>query len=88
MQQWPGRTFPRALQVAKLPGEYASAFELYFSWHLIHYFPPCFYTQGLANNPKDSAQLQEGVMRFAAQSAAFGVDTAVAERCVLTFLTD
>jgi len=44
--------------------------------------------QGLASNPKDSAHLQEGVMRFAAQSAAFGIDTAVAERCALTFLTD
>ncbi|EOD13232.1 hypothetical protein EMIHUDRAFT_119940 [Emiliania huxleyi CCMP1516] len=44
--------------------------------------------QGLAAAPKDSASLQEGVMRFAAQSAAFGIDTGVAERCALTFLSD
>jgi hypothetical protein len=44
--------------------------------------------QGLAHNPRDGALVQEAVMRYAAQSAAFGIDTTVAERCALTFLAE
>lgn len=44
--------------------------------------------QSLTYNPKESQNLQEAVMRYAAQPAAFGIDPQVAERCALTFLAD
>eukprot|EP00316_Scyphosphaera_apsteinii_P022876 CAMPEP_0119341952 /NCGR_PEP_ID=MMETSP1333-20130426/103705_1 /TAXON_ID=418940 /ORGANISM="Scyphosphaera apsteinii, Strain RCC1455" /LENGTH=1126 /DNA_ID=CAMNT_0007354061 /DNA_START=48 /DNA_END=3428 /DNA_ORIENTATION=+ len=44
--------------------------------------------QSLGYNPKECHYLQEAVMRFAAQPAAFGVDSGVAERCSLTFLAE
>ena len=44
--------------------------------------------QGLSYNPRDCAALQEAVMRFAAQPAAFGIDVGVAERCAMTFLAE
>ena len=44
--------------------------------------------QNLSFNPKEFATMQEAVMRFAAQPAAFGVDATVAERCALTFLAE
>ena len=44
--------------------------------------------QSLAHDPKEAHNLQEAVMRFAAQPAAFGIDPQVAERCALSFLAD
>jgi len=44
--------------------------------------------QSLSYNPKDCGYLQEAVMRLAAQPAAFGIDSGVAERCSVTFLSE
>ncbi len=42
----------------------------------------------VGSNPKECESLQEAVMRFTAQPAAFEIDTSVAERCALTFLSE
>eukprot|EP00965_Chrysotila_dentata_P256860 6212694-Pleurochrysis_carterae.AAC.2 len=44
--------------------------------------------QSIGSNPKECKQMQEVVMRYAAQPAVFGIDIGVSERCAMTFLSD
>lgn len=44
--------------------------------------------QAMAGNPQDLASMEEAVMRYAANPVTFGIDTSVAERCSVTFLSE